>query len=69
MTGQYNYRNYRGWGVFDPAKQRTFGHMLKDGGYATSLSGKWQFDSFEKHPAGRPIWRVAQRQPGRMSCG
>jgi len=50
MTGQYNYRNYRGWGVFDPQKQRTFGHMLKDAGYATSLSGKWQFDDFEKHP-------------------
>src|SRR5688572_32362560 len=50
MTGQYNYRNYRGWGVFDPQRERTFGHMLKDAGYATSLSGKWQFDSFEKHP-------------------
>jgi len=50
MTGQYNYRNYRGWGVFDPQRERTFGHMLKDGGYATALSGKWQFDSFEKHP-------------------
>ena len=50
MTGQYNYRNYHGWGVFDPQKQRTFGHMLKDAGYATSLSGKWQFDNFEKHP-------------------
>ncbi len=50
MTGQYNYRNYNGWGVFDPQKQRTFGHMLKDAGYTTSLSGKWQFDNFEKHP-------------------
>ncbi|HEV8292218.1 MAG TPA: sulfatase-like hydrolase/transferase, partial [Tepidisphaeraceae bacterium] len=50
MTGQYNYRSYHGWGVFDPQKQRTFGHMLKDAGYATSLSGKWQFDNFEKHP-------------------
>ncbi len=50
MTGQYNFRNYRGWGHFDPQKERTFGHMLKDAGYATSLSGKWQFDNFEKHP-------------------
>jgi len=50
MTGQYNFRNYRGWGVFDPKQERTFGHILKDGGYATSLSGKWQFDNFLKHP-------------------
>jgi len=56
MTGQYNYRNYRGWGVFDPKKERTFAHMLKDGGYATSLSGKWQFDSFENARERIKLW-------------
>jgi len=58
MTGQYNYRSYHGWGVFDPQKQRTFGHMLKDAGYATSLSGKWQFDNFEKTSPPRPRLRL-----------
>ena len=50
MTGQYNYRNYDGWGVFDPAKNVTFGHLLRDAGYATNLAGKWQFDNFQDHP-------------------
>ncbi len=50
MTGQYNCRNYRGWGVLDPRKERTFGHLLRDAGYATALAGKWQFDDFRQHP-------------------
>lgn len=50
MTGRYNCRNYHGWGVFDPTKEKTFGHVLKEAGYATALAGKWQFDDFSKHP-------------------
>ncbi|MDZ7722245.1 MAG: sulfatase-like hydrolase/transferase [candidate division KSB1 bacterium] len=41
MTGQYNFRNYTGWGTLD-LHQRTFGDVMKKGGYATCLSGKWQ---------------------------
>ena len=41
MTGQYNFRNYVNFGVLDP-KQKTFGHMLRDRGYATCVVGKWQ---------------------------
>jgi arylsulfatase A len=41
MTGQYNFRNYVNFGVLDP-KQKTFGHLLRDCGYATCVVGKWQ---------------------------
>ena len=43
MTGKYNFRNYYRWGVmgFD---QRTVANLAKDAGYATCVSGKWQFD-------------------------
>jgi arylsulfatase A-like enzyme len=50
MTGQYDYRSYHGWGVFNPAKHITFGNVLRDAGYVTNLAGKWQFDNFQKHP-------------------
>lgn len=41
MTGQHNFRNYVNFGVLDP-KQKTFGHLLRDAGYATCVVGKWQ---------------------------
>jgi arylsulfatase A-like enzyme len=41
MTGRYNFRNYVNFGVLDP-KQKTFGHLLRDCGYATCVVGKWQ---------------------------
>ncbi len=41
MTGQYNFRNYTNFGVLDP-KQKTFGHLLQECGYATCVVGKWQ---------------------------
>jgi len=41
MTGQYSFRNYVNFGVLDP-KQKTFGHLLRDRGYATCVVGKWQ---------------------------
>jgi len=41
MTGQYNFRNYKKWGTLD-LEQRTFAHVMKQGGYTTCLSGKWQ---------------------------
>jgi arylsulfatase A len=57
MTGRYGFRT--GWTqlidagedeYFDPKKEKTFGAMLKDAGYATGLAGKWQLAQFEKHP-------------------
>lgn len=41
MTGKYNFRNYKGFGILDP-KETTFGHLLKAQGYATCVVGKWQ---------------------------
>jgi arylsulfatase A len=46
MTGRYGFRNYKGWGVLDP-KERTFAHVLRDAGYATCVSGKWQLCRFD----------------------
>ena len=47
MTGRYGFRNYRGWGILDPA-EKTFGHLLREAGYATCVSGKWQLCRFDK---------------------
>lgn len=41
MTGQYNFRNYTGFGVLDP-KEKTFGHVMRQAGYRTCVAGKWQ---------------------------
>jgi len=43
MTGKYNFRNYTVWGVMDP-NDNTFANLLKSGGYATYVAGKWQLD-------------------------
>ncbi len=41
LTGQYNFRNYIGFGVLKPG-EKTFGHMMQAAGYATCVVGKWQ---------------------------
>ena len=41
MTGQYNVRNYLNFGTLDP-RAVTFGNLLKDAGYETCITGKWQ---------------------------
>ena len=41
MTGKYNWRNYVRFAHM-PKGQTTFAHMMRDSGYATALSGKWQ---------------------------
>ena len=41
MTGIYNVRNYAEFGLLEKS-QRTFGHLLRDAGYATCIVGKWQ---------------------------
>ncbi|MFO1021723.1 MAG: sulfatase-like hydrolase/transferase [Planctomycetales bacterium] len=58
MTGQYGFRT--GWidlidsnakrsPHLDP-KFKTFGHLLKDAGYATAIAGKWQLAQFDQRP-------------------
>lgn len=46
MTGKYNFRNWKAFGVLDPNEQ-TFGHLFQDQGYRTCLVGKWQLTSYD----------------------
>lgn len=41
MTGLYNSRNYVRFGTLKHG-EKTFGHMMRDAGYATCVVGKWQ---------------------------
>ena len=43
MTGKYNYRNYDYFGHLR-SEQYTFGNLMKDAGYSTCISGKWQLN-------------------------
>jgi len=43
MTGKHNYRNYEYFGYLNP-DQKTFGNMMKEAGYKTCISGKWQLN-------------------------
>ena len=51
MTGKYNHRNWKYFGILDPT-EKTFAHLLKDAGYATGIFGKWQLQSYD--PPGLP---------------
>lgn len=48
MTGKHNYRNYEYFGYLNP-NQKTIGNLMKEAGYSTCISGKWQLNglSFE----------------------
>jgi arylsulfatase A len=46
MTGQFNFRNWRAFGLMDRG-EKTFGHMMQKAGYKTAIAGKWQFYSYE----------------------
>jgi len=41
LTGMYNNRNYTKWAVMSE-KDKTIAHIVKEAGYATALTGKWQ---------------------------
>lgn len=41
MTGQYNVRNYIGFGQLK-RDEVTFGNLFRDAGYRTGIAGKWQ---------------------------
>ncbi len=43
MTGLYNYRNYDFFGHLN-SNQYTFGNLMKEAGYATCITGKWQLN-------------------------
>lgn len=46
MTGKYNHRNWLYFGCLDP-KENTFGHYMKQAGYRTCITGKWQLHSYD----------------------
>ena len=49
MTGKYNFRNYKHFGVLVP-DQITFANLLKNFGYATCVVGKWQLGGGPDQP-------------------
>lgn len=49
MTGQYNVRNYRSFGILERT-ETTFAHRFKAKGYATCIAGKWQLGSEPDSP-------------------
>jgi arylsulfatase A len=68
MTGLSNRRNYTRFGHLDPT-QKTFGHLLKQAGYATCITGKWQLSNGFEGPANFGfdeycLWQLTRR-PGR----
>jgi arylsulfatase A len=68
MTGLSNRRNYTHFGHLDPS-QKTFGNVLKEAGYATCISGKWQLSNGLEGPSHFGfdeycLWQVTRR-PGR----
>lgn len=46
MTGKYNHRNWRYFGILDPS-ETTFGHRMQRAGYTTGIFGKWQLQSYD----------------------
>lgn len=51
MTGLYNNRNYQGFEYLDPT-QVTFAQLIKQAGYATCISGKWQLNGWQMKKPG-----------------
>ena len=49
MTGQYNVRNYVGFGQLKRGEV-TFGNLLRDAGYRTGIAGKWQLGRIAELP-------------------
>lgn len=60
MTGLYNNRNWKGFGIMDP-KTTTFGHRMSRAGYKTAIAGKWQFWSYNP-----PDYDPEQRGKGQL---
>ena len=46
MTGLYNNRNWRAFGILDAAA-KTIGHYMQEAGYRTCIAGKWQLQSYD----------------------
>jgi len=67
MTGRYNVRNYLNFGTL-PRTEITFAHLLKNGGYATGVCGKWQLGAETDSPQHfgfdeSCLWQQTRRPP------
>jgi len=49
LTGRYGFRTGQTWGEL-PDDEITFGQVMKDAGYKTALSGKWQMKLLRDNP-------------------
>ncbi len=52
MTGKHNYRNYEYFGYLN-SNQKTFGNLMKQAGYKTCISGKWQLNGLSYELPGK----------------
>jgi len=73
MTGIYNVRNYIEFGLLDP-KATTFGHLMKEAGYATVICGKWQLGQGRDLPQRfgfdeSYLWQHTRRPPRYANAG
>ena len=67
MTGLYNVRNYVRFGYIDP-QVVTFGNLLRQAGYATCITGKWQLGQDPELPKKLGfdeycLWQHTRRPP------
>lgn len=76
MTGKHNYRNYEHFGYLNP-NEKTIGNLMKEAGYYTCISGKWQLNGLNRNNPGnddinRPhhfgfdeycLWQLHKRKP------
>lgn len=67
MTGRYNIRNYLEFGTLIRSAT-TFGHLLREAGYATAVCGKWQLGREQDSPQHfgfeeSCLWQQTRRPP------
>ena len=67
MTGRYNVRNYLNFGTL-LRTETTFGHLMKNAGYATGICGKWQLGHEQDSPQHfgfdeSCLWQQTRRPP------
>jgi arylsulfatase A len=67
MTGKYNVRNYLNFGTL-VRTETTFGHLMKQAGYATGICGKWQLGREKDSPQHfgfdeALLWQHTRRPP------
>ncbi len=73
MTGKYNVRNYKRFGLLSYG-ERTFGNMLQEAGYVTGIAGKWQLGEDRNSLAGFGfdeyfLWQLEKKEDRYLDSG